>query len=91
VVDTVFLQTMIQGIKSLYHYKDSDGKDNLYIKQNECFDLLVYKKYLKIYEGASVVLENKKYTGQLTVYLQDCQQILSKIYSTAYQKNIIFC
>ena len=91
VADTVFLQTMIQGIKSLYHYKDSDGKDNLYIKQNECFDLLVYKKYLKIYEGASVVLENKKYTGQLTVYLQDCQQILSKIYSTAYQKNIIFC
>ena len=86
-VDTVFLQTMIKGIISLYYYKDSYGKDNFYIKQNEGFDLLVYKKYMKIHEGASVVLENKKYTGQLTVYLQDCKEILSKVYSTDYRKN----
>lgn len=85
--DTVFLQTMIQGIKSLYHYKDSYGKDNFYIKQNEGFDLLVYKKYLKIHEGTSVVLENKKYTGQLTLYLQDCPTIKSKLNNTNYNKN----
>jgi len=87
VADTVFLQTMIQGIKSLYYYKDSDGKDNFYIKQNEEFVLLAYKKYLKIYEGTSVVLDNKRYIGQLTVYLKDCPTIKSKLNNTNYNKN----
>lgn len=85
--DTTFLQTMIKGIISLYYYKDSYGKENFYIKQNEEFDLLTYKKYLKIYDGPPVVLENKKYIGQLTVYLQDCPSIQSKLRNISYNKN----
>ena len=86
-IDTIFLQTMIKGETSLYHYNDKNNKDHFYIKHNGKFDLLVYKKYLTQFEGKSIVLENKKYIGQLTVYLKNCPSILAKISTTSYLKN----
>lgn len=89
-VDTTFLQTLFRGKKSLYYYKNSDGKENFYIKQNDGFDLLIYKKYLKKQDGKDVVTENKKYLGQLTLYLNDCPTINSKLENTSYkQKSLL--
>ena len=89
-VDTTFLQILIKGKKSLYYYKNSDGRENFYIKQDTGFDLLIYKRYLKQQDGKRVITENRKYLGQLTVYLNDCGTINSKLENTSYkQKSLI--
>ena len=86
-VDTTFLQTLFDGKKSLYYYKNAEGRVNFYIRQNTAFDLLIYKKYIRKQDGKQVVAENKKYLGQLTLYLNDCNTINSKLESTSYEKN----
>ena len=86
-VDTTFLQTLFRGKKSLYYYKNSDGKENFYIKQNTGFDLLIYKRYLKKQDGKSLITENKKYLSQLTLYLNDCETINSELKNTSYKQN----
>lgn len=84
-IDTTFLQTIIGGKKSLYYYKNTDGRVNFYIKQGSEFELLLYKRYLKQQEGKSIITENKTYLGQLTLYLNDCLSIQSKIEVTSYK------
>lgn len=88
-IDTVFLQTMIQGSKSLYYYKGSNAKDQFYIKEDSSFNLLIYKRYLKKHEGTNVISVNKKYLGQLTFYFKDCPSIQSKLGNTKYNKKSI--
>jgi len=85
-VDTTFLQTIFRGKKSLYYYKNSDGKENFYIKQNIGFDLLIYKRHLKQQDGERVIIENRQYLGQLTLYLKDCETINSKLQNTSYNE-----
>ena len=87
VVDTTFLQTLFRGKKSLYYFKNSDGKENFYIKQNTDFNLLVYKRYLKWKNGKRIIAENKKYLGQLAFYLNDCETINSELENTSYNQN----
>ncbi len=86
-VDTAFLQTLFKGKKSLYYYRFSLDKENFYIKQNGEFELLVYKKYLKKQLGLPVINENKKYVGQLILYLNDCETITQKLENTSYGQN----
>ncbi|RUT77921.1 hypothetical protein [Ancylomarina longa] len=69
--DTIFLQTVIKGNKSLYYLKSKNGNVNFYIKKDSKFELLIYKKYLKEKEGNQIQIENKKYLGQLSEYLKD--------------------
>jgi hypothetical protein len=85
--DTCFLQAMVKGVKSLYYYKNILGQEQFYIKQYSSFELLIHKKYLKDHNGRSVIVENKKYVGQLTIYLNDCSAIQQKLNNTDYQKN----
>ena len=85
--DTVFLQTLFNGDKSLYYYKTTDGKDNFYIKIDSTYDLLIYKKYLTNKEGNLLVTSDKKYIGQLSVYLNDCPNIRKKLINTSYTLN----
>jgi hypothetical protein len=91
--DTAFLQTIIKGSKCLYYYMKKDRREQFYIKQDSSFELLIYKKYIKkrepIKELESNVLiyENKKYLGQLTVYLNDCPDIQAKLKKTEYSKE----
>ncbi len=86
-VDTAFLQTLFSGNKSLYYYKPLFGKGNFYIKQDTNFELLVYKRYITNQESKRVIIENKKYIGQLTVYFNDCPSIQSKLINTSYNKK----
>ena len=83
-IKTVFLQTIIKGPKSLYYYVSNIKKKNLYIKQDTGYELLIHKKYLKDQEGKTVITENKRYLGQLSLYLQDCKTIQSKLEDMDY-------
>lgn len=84
-LDTVFLQTLFNGSKSLYYHKSARGRDNFYIKRGDDFELLTYKKYTSLY----IIKENKKYKGQLALYLNDCSSIRSKLTHTEYtQKSL---
>jgi hypothetical protein len=85
--DTCFLQAMVKGVKSLYYYKDNPGHEQFYIRKDSSFELLIHKKYLKEQESRSVIVENKKYVGQLTIYLNDCPTIQQNLNSTEYQIN----
>jgi len=87
--DTAFLQVLFRGEKSLYYYVTSDEKDQFYIRQDTSFRLLIYKKYL-VEEGDNgniYIAENKDYTEQLKLYLNDCETINKKIENLKYEKN----
>jgi len=96
--DTVFLLALLQGNKSLYMYTTNQNKEQFYIKQDAKYELLIYQKYLKERNAVSgmaatygstedVVVENKRYQGQLAVYLQDCAKIQSKLKKTTYTQQ----
>jgi hypothetical protein len=88
--DTVFLQTLIAGEKSLYFHKNSDGVPNFFIKRDSIFDLLIYKRFLVEEAGIKSVKENKKYLGQLALYLGSCESIGGKLSGVTYtQKSLI--
>jgi len=83
----LFLQTIFEGEKSLYLYKDKSEKESFYFKEGSKYSLLIYKKYLKETGGRVIENENNKYLGQLKVYLQDCVDISSKLENTEYNKR----
>ena len=86
-VDTAFLQTLVQGDKSLYRYKDFNGKEHFLIGQNSGFELLHFKKYLKNEDGQIIISLNNKFIRQLYYYLQDCPGISEKLERIQYTQN----
>ena len=102
VTDTVFLQTLISGPKSLFYLKNRDGKELFYILQGTTYELLVFKTFYQDIDRsdnqngnlinqstgtAKVVTANKKFIGQLSVYLNDCPSIQSQLTKTIYGKE----
>lgn len=85
--DTTFLQTMIQGRKSLYFYKNNLGTDQFYIKSGAKYELLIYKKYLENHNKANYVIENEQYKEQLNAYLSDCPTLSSQLTALKYEKK----
>lgn len=86
-IDTTYLQAVVKGMKSLYFYVNKNGQEQFYIKQNSSFELLIHKKYLKLQEGQGIIAENKKFIGQLTLYLNDCLSISAELKKTEYRKK----
>lgn len=84
-VDTVFLQIIVNGKKSLSFYKNKFGVEQFYTKTNNNFDLLTYKKYIP--EQSNVILENKRYQGQLVLYLLDCSTIQTMLKYSEYSEK----
>ncbi|MBC8053075.1 MAG: hypothetical protein H7Y13_08420 [Sphingobacteriaceae bacterium] len=82
--DTVFLNTMIRGKKSLYYYRSINGRHNFYTGQYPAFELLVTKKYFKKEDGRTLIAYNKRYIGQLSLYLNDCSDLQQMINTTTY-------
>jgi hypothetical protein len=82
--DTVFLRAVLRGDKELYYYNNEDSRVNFYIKTGQEFDLLVQKLYLKQVDLRRIIVENKTYAGQLSLYLNDCPDIQSVIARTSY-------
>jgi hypothetical protein len=85
--DTVFLQSVIIGDKSLFYYINNEEKEHFYIKQDSIFNLLIYNKYKITRDGKDLIGENKNFTGQLLLYLNDCQYIKDKLASATYTKK----
>jgi hypothetical protein len=87
--DTVFLQIIVEGDKGLAYLKPSSGKPQFYISQNGGYELLIFKKYYSTNQNASatasrVISYNKKYIGQLTLFLTNCPGITEKLYAVDY-------
>ena len=83
-VDTAFLQTLVQGVKSLYRYKDLKGKEQFFIGQTTGFELLQYKEYYKNVNGVKNIATNNRFIGQLCYYLRDCPEIAKLTAHTKY-------
>ena len=89
-VDTTFLQTLMQGKKSLYYYINVFGNENFFIENDSAFILLIYKKYTKLEQMHNIANENKKFIGQLTIYLDDCKTIQPKLQKLEYRRKDLF-
>lgn len=103
ITDTVFLEAIFQGSKSLYYYESNATKAQFYIQQDSVYELLIYKKYLKTQSTGSNytdnksflretndetnVVENKRYLSQLAVYLNDCPDIQRNFKTMTYTKQ----
>lgn len=88
VKDTVFLQSLISGAKSLLFLKDQNGKSHFYIKEHESYHPLIYKQYAGRTETSSkVVAENTTYKGSLALYLKECPEIQQKLKNTGYSQS----
>jgi len=82
---TTFLQAKVLGEKSLYYL--NNGKDNFYIKNDEDFMILKYKKYLRKQNDKNLIIEMENYIGQLSHYLGDCSSINSKFKNINYTRT----
>lgn len=85
--DTIFLQALIEGEKSLYYYKDKNAKEHFYIKSGQELELLVYKKYLREEDGKDLIKKNQKYIDQLNLYFNECSSIREKVFASEYKKR----
>lgn len=82
--DTVFLQVLYLGSKNLFYYHDWKGKKHFFINYAPEYELLVYKQYMKTIDHHSNIMDNKKYAGQLVLYLNECDDIRKSIASGKY-------
>ncbi|MDX9771899.1 MAG: hypothetical protein RBT02_00575 [Bacteroidales bacterium] len=83
-VDTVFLQTVLEGDRALYFLKNKVGNNNFYINTNEGYELLLYKKYLANTGGQQIVAEVKGYIDQLHIYFGGNEALYREIAQTGY-------
>ena len=84
-IDTVFLQTLFRGEKSLYYYKDSRDEENFYVQDSANYQLLTHKIYFPD-ETKRKIAQLESYKGQLGYYLRECPSLSSRILTTAYKK-----
>lgn len=90
--DTTFLMVLARGSKSLFFFKNDLNIENFYVLQDGKPELLEYKKYIAANKGSDLnvqnyLKENRKYVGQLLLYMRDCQKLRSQISSTAYTRE----
>lgn len=85
--EVAFLQALVTGTKSLYYLVNKVGKDNFYIKNGDTFELLLYKQYAQNVNYTRQVLINKKYIGQLSNYLIDCNELQRKTNNVRYSQK----
>jgi len=84
---SVFLNIIVSGEKKLAAYSEYSGNDNFYIFYEGKYQLLVYKKYLMNTNQKQLIQEDKKFIGQLMVYLADCDKIIPKIQTAKYTRQ----
>ena len=85
--DTLFLQAVMLGPKSLYYHKSHEGIENFYIKDGENITLLEYKKYIKTIDQKEIITEVKTYILQLKEYFKDCESIQGSLISLEYGRK----
>ena len=91
--DTVWLKVLYAGPKNLYQYINESGREFYYIGEYKNPELLLYKEY-KIIAGVvrpgsgieekDFKKEKKTFTGQLSLYLDDCSLIRNRFSELNY-------
>jgi hypothetical protein len=89
VEDTIFLEVLYDGTKSLYTYTDKAGRAFFYVEMEGDVQLLIYKRYLKMLEGNQKIVENTTYLGQLSLYLNDCPSVRNKLENLDYNRKAL--
>ena len=84
--DTVFLQTLVGGEKSLYSFIDWDGKEHFYINEDSTFTLLLHKTYIEYVNNIRKEYHNMRFIAQLSRYFWDEPSLLSKIAESYYTR-----
>jgi hypothetical protein len=87
--DTIFLQTVIEGKKSLYYYKDYKAREQMYIYNQSEYELLVFNKYVVHTKTTNNIKINYKYIGQLRSYLREYPEIEERSSSLNYNLKSI--
>lgn len=84
-IDTTFLQILAEGKYALCYYKNSDRKEQFYILKDGKFELLIYKRFtFRDSKNELRTTENKKYLGQLTVFMKDCPSMSEDLKDLPY-------
>lgn len=83
--DTAFLQLHFKGNVALLQYKNEFGREYYYVKKDNEITLLEYKKYKNYNSGSVLIEENKRFLGQLKIFLNDCSAIDNKLENTKYE------
>ena len=84
--DTVFLQVLIEGAKSLAVFRDKSTVYNFYIGTDTGYHLLLYKKYLRSSGGNSFMVDINLYKNELNDYLAGCSDISKHISDAKYKQ-----
>jgi hypothetical protein len=88
--DTLFLQTLVKGNKSLYYHKNKAGIEHLFIGSGKGYEWLVYKLYLQeSIPGENGIERNLEFRNQLINYLANCSEITNRINVVPYNKGAI--
>jgi hypothetical protein len=87
IADTVFLQTLVDGEKSLYYLRELDDKENFYIKEDSDYTLLLHKIYVEYVNNFRKEYHNMRYIGQLTRYFWDEPSLLNEIADSYYSRT----
>ncbi|MBL7737187.1 MAG: PorT family protein [Chitinophagaceae bacterium] len=90
VADTVFLEGLMVGGKSLFYYRDKDGLDHFYIQKDDGYTLLLFKKYLRDIPSQNInraIVSDNTYISQLIEYLDGCPDLQDRIKNTDYGFN----
>lgn len=86
--DTVFLQALVTGTKSLYQYYDDI--EHFYIAKNDTFELLRYKKYISVTSATGrIYLYNRDFAVQLEQYFDGCESFSSGVSKAKYQARAL--
>jgi len=85
--DTVFLQVLIEGPKSLYYFTENSRVRNYFIGYNGEIELLRYKKFYKDVEGKKKVSVIRQYRSQLASAFFNCPEVVKKASSASYKKS----
>ena len=83
-----FIQVLVDGPKSLYFIKLTNGKNLFFINHENELLLLESERMKSEFDGdPAASLISTKFRNQLSVYLKDCDKAVNKISVTKYSKN----
>ncbi len=85
--EAAFLELMVEGKKSLYHYSDAGELSHFYIDRDGKPELLLFKRYLTGEGKGQAVASRNQFHTQLASYLFDCADATKQIPATAYDYN----
>jgi hypothetical protein len=83
--DSVFLSILFEGSKSLYYYNKNNGREYFYIKENNKYQWLQYKRFIRFEDGEKRIIDDSTYIRQLSIYLNDCASVKKVISKLPYK------